>query len=84
MSDLEFSGITRWWAGKEKKSNKFKICLDVTKEKHALFLEANNLVKGNNDVKFCFVDINCRLKIKWKDEFRPDSFFTSLNDLKEK
>ena len=61
-----------------------KIRLDLTKERHALLLEANNLVKGNNDVKFCFVDINCRLKIKWEDELRPDSFFSSLEDLKGK
>ena len=52
-----------------------KLRLDLTKERHALLLEANNLVKGNNDVKFCFVDINSRLKIKWEDELRPDSFF---------
>ena len=55
--------------------------LDLTKKKHALLLEANNLVKGNNDIKFCFVDINCRLKIKWEDELRPDSFLSSLEDL---
>ena len=52
-------------------------------ERHALLLEANNLVKGNNDVRFCFVDINCRLKIKWKDDIGQDSFFSSLEDLKK-
>ena len=61
-----------------------KIRLDLTKERYALLLEANNLVKGNNDVKFCFVDINSRLKIKWEDELRPDSFFSSLEGLKGK
>ena len=52
--------------------------------KDTLFLEANNLVKSNNDVKFCFVNINCRLKIKWEDDLWPDSFITSLEDLKGK
>ena len=33
--------------------------LNPTKERHVLLLEANNLVRHNNDVKFCFVDINC-------------------------
>ena len=64
--------------------NNVKIRLDLTKERHALLLEANNLVKGNNNVKFCFVDIYCHLKIKWEDELRPDSFFSSLEDLKRK
>ena len=71
-------------ARKKKNRNNVKICLDITKERHALLLEANNLVKGNNDVKFCFVDINCHLKFKWEDELWPHSFFSSLEDLKEK
>ena len=27
------------------------MCLDLTMERHALLLKANNLVEGNNDVK---------------------------------
>ena len=69
---------------RKKIRNNVKIRLDLTKERHALLLEANNLFKCNNDVKFSFVDINCRLKIKWEDELRPDSFFSSLEDLKGK
>ena len=64
-----------------KKITNVKIRLDLNKERHALLLEANNLVKGNNDVKFCFVDINCCLKTKWEDELRPGIFFSSLKDL---
>ena len=85
FSDLQRLGIEHrcTWQGKKIKNN-VKICLDLTKERHALLLKANNLVKGNNDVKFCFVDLNCCLKIKWGDELRPDSFFSSLEDLKGK
>ena len=70
--------------GKEKIRNNVKIRLDLTKERRALLLETNNFVKGNNNAKFYFVEVNCRLKIKWKDELRPDSFFSSLEDLKGK
>ena len=56
----------------------------LTKEKHALLLEANNLFKDNNDVQPCFVDITCRLKGKWENELRQDNFVSSLKDLKEK
>ena len=67
-----------------KKIRNVKIRLDLIKERHALLLEANNHVKGNSDVKYRYVDINCRLKIKWEDELRPNSFFYSLEDLKGK
>ena len=63
------------YRARKKIRNNVKIRLDLTKERHALLLEANDLVKGNDDVRFCFVDINCRLKIKWEDDLRPDSFF---------
>ena len=67
----------------EKKTirNNVKIHLDLTKEREALLLEANNIVKCSNDVKLCFVEINCRLKIMWEDELWPGSFFSSLEDL---
>ena len=43
MSDLHIGVL-----GKEKKiRNNLKIRLDVMKERHALLLETNNLVKGN-------------------------------------
>ena len=60
----------------EKKTirNNVKIHLDLTKEREALLLEANNIVKCSNDVKLCFVEINCRLKIMWEDELWPGSF----------
>ena len=46
-----------YWARKKIRNN-VKIRLDLTKERHALLLGANNLVKGYSDVRFCFVDIN--------------------------
>ena len=52
------------YRARKKIKNNVKIRLDLTKEGYAVLLEANNLVEGNNDVKFCLVGINCRLKIK--------------------
>ena len=76
--------FTLEYQARKKIRNNVKLCLDLTKERHALLLEVNNLVKDNNDVKFCFVDINYCLKIKWEDELQPDSFFSSLEYLKGK
>ena len=44
-----------------------RVKLDLTKSKYTLLTDANKVVKQNSDIKFCYVDINCRLKIK-----RPD------------
>ena len=52
LPDLQSSGIEHWCTGQGKKiRNIVKIHLDLNKEQHALLLEVNNLVKGNNDVK---------------------------------
>ena len=47
----------------------------------SLLKSASNLVRDVDRILFCYADINCRLKIKWKDESRED-FFTSTDDLK--
>ena len=41
-----------------------RVKLDLTKSKYTLLADANKVVKQNSDIKFCYVDINCRLKIK--------------------
>ena len=84
LSDLQRSVIEHRCTRQGKKSEIMLKYVQISPRKDTLLLEANNLVNGNNDVKFCFVDINCRLKIKWEDELRPDSFFSLLEDLKGK
>ena len=54
----------------------------LTKKRHSLLKSPSNLVKDVDRVLFCYADINCRLKIKWRDESREDDFFTSIDDLK--
>lgn len=60
-----------------------KVRVDLTKRRHTLLTNANKFVADDDQVKFCFVDINCRLKIKWSDERRDDSFFSSMEDLQD-
>ena len=59
-----------------------KSYFDLTKKRHSLLKSPSNLVKDVDRVLFCYADINCRLKIKWRDESREDDFFTSIDDLK--
>ena len=72
------------YRARKKIKNNVTIRLSLFKERQDLLLEANKLVRGNNDVKFCFVDINSCLKIKWENELPPGSFFSSLEVLKRK
>ena len=60
-----------------------KVRIDLTKSRHSLLTEANKFIADDSQVKFCYADINCRLKIKWANERFDDSFFSSMDELKE-
>ena len=55
---------------------------DLMKKHHNLLVSANKYVSNIDSVKFCYADVNCRLKIKWEDESINDTFFCSLTELK--
>ena len=63
-----------------KKLSRVKIYLDLTKRRHAILKEAKDLVKGNENVKYVYSDINCRLKVRFIDE--SENFFENINNLK--
>ena len=66
---------------RRKKSIK-DVRVDLTKKRHILLVKANGYVKNVPKVKFCYVDINCHLKVKWEVGGTSDSFFSSLDQLK--
>ena len=53
--------------------------LDLSKERFTLYRKARNLVKSKKFVKYVYVDVNCRLKIKF--EINKESLFSSINEL---
>ena len=55
---------------------------DLTTSRLSLSNEARKLIENNEDIAFCYVDINCRCKLQFtnNDEF----FFESLDVLKSK
>ena len=59
-----------------------RIKVDLTRKRFTLPSSANECVRNTSLVKFCYTDINCRLKIKWSDEIREDTFFKHTEDLK--
>ena len=56
------------------------IHLDLTKSRLSLLNEARKLIEYRIHIAFCYADINCRCKLRFKnnDEF----FFESLDVLK--
>ena len=63
---------------KKNMKDNIKVHVDLTKERHSLLKSANNLVKDVGRILFCYADINCRLKIKWKD-----NVLTLIDDFKD-
>ena len=53
------------------------------KSRYTLLTDANKVVKQNPDIKFCYAEINCWLKIKWAEESIDDKFFSSMDELQE-
>ena len=55
--------------------------IDLTKRRYEVLKKAINLVNGNNDVDYVITDVNCRLKVVFKD--KRSSFFNDIDDLKK-
>ena len=77
-----FRHRTLFYRAKNKMEN-VKVKIDLTKARYNLLKQANEYVKNMTDVKFCYADVNCRLKVKWVNESRQDNFFGSMKELSE-
>ena len=58
-----------------------KLKLDLTKNRYKIFTKAIETVKRYDNVNYVMVDINCRLKVVFKDG--SGKFFTNIISLKE-
>ena len=58
-----------------------KLRLDLTKSRYNLLSDANNHVKEIPTIRFCYVDVNCRLKVKLTGEDQDDVFFPPMDEL---
>ena len=56
-----------------------KIHIDLTKSRFNLLNEAQNFVSNQEDDVFVYADINCRLKVHFRDH--SEKFFDSLDEL---
>ena len=76
-----FRHRTLFYRARRKIKTGEKIRLDLTKHRYQLLKEAVRRVEGEELVSYCYADVNCRLKIKWKDD--SEDFFNVLGDLND-
>ena len=57
------------------------IKLDLTKKRYNILRSTRSIVDENQDVNYVFADINCRLKIVFKDG--TSDFFEDITELNE-
>ena len=50
-----------------KKLKNQSIRLDLTKSRLSLLNNARKLIENNDDIAFCYADINCRCKLRFKN-----------------
>ena len=63
--------------------NKAQVRLDLTKRRYDILKAGNESIKSiGHTAKFCYADINCRMKIKWADN--SEDFFGTLLPLEFK
>ena len=77
-----FRHRTMFYRAKNKLKRGMRIKLDLTKSRYNLLKKANDHVKEVCSIKFCYADINCRLKVKFNDENQKDVFFSSFGELR--
>ena len=57
--------------------------LDLTKSRFNLLKKANDHVKEIPAISFCYVDVNCRLRVKFHDAKQKDIFFSTFDELRD-
>ena len=74
--------IVRFTTFRHRKTLKGKsVHLDLTKSQLKLLNDARNLISSRSDIAFCYVDINCRCKVRYSDG--KELFFESISDLED-
>ena len=79
----KFRHRTMFCRAKNKLKRGMEIKFDLTKSRYDLLKRANDHVKEVPSIKFCYADINSRLKIKFNDENQKDIFFSSFDDFRD-
>ena len=69
------------YRSKKKMSKNVGVKVDLTKKIFTPLLSANEYARNTSLVKAFYADINYRLKIKWSNKTRKDTFFKNMGNL---
>ena len=77
-----FRHRTAFYRARRSIGNRAQVRLDLTKQRYGILKAGNKYIKSIGHIaKFCYADINCRMKIKRGDN--SEEFLESLQDLKD-
>ena len=76
-----FKHSTKVYKARKYIKDNVRIRLDLTKNRYKLLRHSSDLVKNNENIKFVYADINCRLKIRMVDG--GDKVFSDIDDIKD-
>ena len=76
---ITFRHHTMFYRNKKALKGGVTVYVDLTKSRLDLLMKANKYVKDISNVDFAYSDINCRLKVRFKN--RREEFFDSMEDL---
>ena len=77
-----FRHLTAFYRARRSIGYRAQVRLDLTKRRYDILKAGNEYIKSiGHTVKFCYADINCRMKNKWVDN--SEDFFEYLQDLKD-
>ena len=74
-----FRGRTMFYRNRKVLKGGVMVHLDITKSRLDLLIKVNKHAKDISNVDFAYSDINCRLKVQFKN--RKEEFFDSMEDL---
>ena len=74
-----FRHRTTFYCNRKALKDGVTVYLYLTKSRLDVLMKANKYVKDISNVEFAYSDINCRLKVRFKN--RREEFFDSMEDL---
>ena len=76
-----FRQRTLFYRARKKLKNGVKLHINLTKQRFNLLLDAQSFVQGKNNIQYVYADINCNLKIRFRDN--GEKIFSSMEVLEE-
>ena len=76
-----FRHHTLLFRARRKLKNGFKLHVDLSNKRFKLLLVAQKYVENAGEVKFVYADVNCNLKVKFRND--EENFFTSIQELED-